>query len=258
MIKANDAIAAGRALLGTPYSELDCINFIKKIIRTAPGGDAKYTTAGTNTLWQSYSASGKYRDLTWRQEGLAGARAGMLAFKRRAEDVHHVGLVTGEGTVLHSSSAKGCVVETALDSGWALLAVHRYIATGDALGDALATDNTGRSETMSWKATVTTQSGPLNMRSMASTAAARIMQIPRGAVVDVFQEDDGWAYVYYGGETGWVSTAYLERINPDADEAESVEIADGVTAEAVAATTLLREDAEGCITLMGRWRVAQA
>lgn len=90
MIKAKDAIAAGRALLGTPYSALDCINFVKHIIRTAPGGDAKYTTVGTNTLWQSYSASGKYRDLTWRQEGLAGARAGMLAFKRHAEDVRAV------------------------------------------------------------------------------------------------------------------------------------------------------------------------
>lgn len=260
MITARDAIAAGRALLGTPYSELDCINFIKRIIRTAPGGDAKYTTAGTNTLWQSYSASGKYRDLTWRQEGLEGARAGMLSFMRSGDDVPHVGLVTEAGTVLHSSSAKGCVVETALDESWALLAVHRCIEadTGAASGNAPQTDAGKGGNAMNYKATVATQSGPLNMRNMPSTAAARIMQIPRGAAVDVFQEDDGWAYVYYGGETGWVSTAYLERINPDADEAESVEIADGVTAEAVAATTLLREDTEGCITLMGRWRVAQA
>ena len=50
MIKANDAIAAGRALLGTSYSQLDCINFIKRIIRTAPGGVPGYTTAGTNSL----------------------------------------------------------------------------------------------------------------------------------------------------------------------------------------------------------------
>ena len=38
MITARDAIAGGRALLGTLYSEMDCINFIKRIIRTAPGG----------------------------------------------------------------------------------------------------------------------------------------------------------------------------------------------------------------------------
>ena len=38
MIKAQDAISAARALIGTPYSELDCINLIKRVIRTAPGG----------------------------------------------------------------------------------------------------------------------------------------------------------------------------------------------------------------------------
>ena len=38
MIKAADAIAAARALKGTSYEVIDCINLIKKIIRTAPGG----------------------------------------------------------------------------------------------------------------------------------------------------------------------------------------------------------------------------
>ena len=102
MIKATDAIAAARALIGTPYSELDCINLIKRVIRTAPGGEPGYTTAGTNTLWRSINDAPRYRDLTWRQEGIAGATAGMLAFKRRAEDIHHIGLVTERGTVIHS------------------------------------------------------------------------------------------------------------------------------------------------------------
>ena len=38
MVKAADAIRTARALIGTPYSELDCINLIKRVIRTAPGG----------------------------------------------------------------------------------------------------------------------------------------------------------------------------------------------------------------------------
>jgi len=126
-----DAIRIARELIGTPYKALDCINLIKKVIRTAPGGVSNYTTAGTNTLWDSFHASAKYRDLTWRQEGLAGARAGMLAFKRYgADNEGHVGLVTGEGTVIHSSSENGRgVVETPLTAaqGWDLLAVHRYI-----------------------------------------------------------------------------------------------------------------------------------
>ena len=127
MIKAQDAIFSARALLGTPYAELDCINLIKRVIRSAPGGVPWYTTAGTNALWASYIASSKYRDIIGRQDGIAGARAGMLAFKRHGGDVHHVGLVTESGTVIHSSSVQGKVVETALDSSWKLLAVHRYI-----------------------------------------------------------------------------------------------------------------------------------
>ena len=131
MVKAKDAIAAARRLIGTPYSELDCINLIKKVIRTAPGGVPGYTTAGTNTLWNSAQASSKYRDLTWRTDGISGACAGMLAFKRKGNDIHHVGIVTEKETVIHSSSAgngRG-VVETPLSSreGWDLLAVHRYI-----------------------------------------------------------------------------------------------------------------------------------
>ena len=67
VIKTDDAIRVARSLIGTPYKELDCINLIKKVIRTAPGGVGNYTTAGTNSLWKSLTMSKKYRDLTWRQ-----------------------------------------------------------------------------------------------------------------------------------------------------------------------------------------------
>ena len=132
-IKTDDAIHAARSLIGTPYSVFDCINLLKKVIRTAPGGVPGYTTAGTNSLWKSYDMSPKYKDLTWRQEGIFGARAGMIAFKRSGSDVHHAGLVTRDGTVVHASSVYGETVETPLTAGdgWNLLAVHRHIETAD-------------------------------------------------------------------------------------------------------------------------------
>ena len=83
-----------------------------------------YTTAGTNDLWNSDSKSAKYRDLTWKQEGISGAKAGMLAFMGVGTgDVNHTGLVTECGTVIHSSKSRGDVVETALTekrggTGW--------------------------------------------------------------------------------------------------------------------------------------------
>ena len=46
MVKAMDAIRTARSLLGTPYSELDCISLIVRVIHTAPGGVPGYTTKG--------------------------------------------------------------------------------------------------------------------------------------------------------------------------------------------------------------------
>ena len=203
MIKTQDAIRLARSMIGTPYSRVDCIGLIKWIIRQAPGGVPGYTTAGTNSLWKSYDMSAKYRDLTWRQEGIQGARAGMLAFKRNGENVHHVGLVTGDGTVVHSSSAKGQVVETALDGGWALLGMHRYI---EAAGAAGTEDNVN----VLYQAVVSTQSGALNVRDAPD--GGRIGSLPKGTTVEVLAEPaQGWTFVRSGSLMGYVSSAYLTR-----------------------------------------------
>ena len=235
MIAADDAIRVARSLIGTPYSELDCIGLIVRVIRTAPGGVGAYRTAGTNTLWKSVEASAKYRDLTWRQEGVAGAQAGMLAFKRRGTDVHHVGLVTGDGTVIHSSSAAGKVVETKLDASWQLLAVHRYIEvqelphpsapaapSGGSLGDE--TEDTKRE---AYKMKVVASS--LNVRDEPDVKGRRIGRLNEGAIVTVQASfSDGWKYVTYGdGALGYVDGSYLaEYVEPPVPEAPKITIID--------------------------------
>ena len=224
-VRTKDAIAAARALIGTPYSELDCIGLIVRVIRTTPGGKADYRTAGTNTLWRSAEASAKYRDLTWRQEGIVGARAGMLAFKRRGTDVHHVGIVTGDGTVIHSSSAAGMVVETALDKSWQLLAIHRYIEarpSGAGLGG-----ETEDTQMEAYKMKVVASS--LNVRDEPDVKGRRIGRLNEGAVVTVQASfSDGWKYVTYGdGALGYVDGSYLaEYVEPAAAEAPKITIID--------------------------------
>ena len=217
MVKTMDAIRTARSLLGTPYSELDCIGLIVRVIRTSPGGVGAYRTAGTNTLWRSATASAKYRDLTWRQEGIAGARAGMLIFKRRSTDVHHVGLVTGDGTVLHSSSAAGKVVETPLDASWQLLAVHRYIEAQELPQSASLTapsrgsreDETEEMQMEAYKMKVVASS--LNVRNEPGIGGDRIGRLSEGAVVTVQAEmENGWKYVTYGDSgSGYVDGSYL-------------------------------------------------
>ena len=206
MISTDEAIRTARGLIGTPYDKLDCINLIKKVIRTASGGNKNYTTAGTNALWDSYDKTGKYRDLIWRQAGISGAKAGMLAFVGVGTgDVNHTGLVTEWGTVIHSSKSRGCVVETELTEkrGWNGLGMHRMIAvdgeeTADSAGGEIVT--------------VCAQGG-LRMRKKPK---GRYMQmIPDGAQLAVLEEKDGWLRVEYRGFTGWISGEYCCKAGDD-------------------------------------------
>ena len=207
MIQAEEAIRAARGLIGTAYSELDCINLIKKVIRTAPGGDKRYTTAGTNALWDSDSKSGKYRDLTWKQSGISGAKAGMLAFMGVGTgDVSHTGLVTEQGTVIHSSKSRGGVVETALTekNGWNGLGVHRMIEVAENAGAA----PTGTAYI------VCVQTG-LRMRKRPDVRGEYMQMLPDGAVIVALETRAGWIKTTYKGYTGWVSGEYCCKAGED-------------------------------------------
>lgn len=230
------------------------------MIRTAPGGVPWYTTAGTNALWASYIASSKYRDIIWRQEGIAGARAGMLAFKKHGGDVHHVGLVTERGTVIHSSSAAGRVVETALDESWHLLAQHRYIEV------AAAAAETEESMDVLYQAVVNTARDPLNVRDSPDASGRKIGELARGATVDVLAEPcDGWAYIRAGSVSGYASAAYLARVayvsaGEAAEAVQPTEMSGANASSGGAAeepyTTIRREDGT-VIRLSGRWSVLE-
>ena len=200
MIQAEAAIRAARGLIGTSYETLDCINLIKKVIRTCAGGDKRYTTAGTNELWNSFDSVPKYRHLIWRQSGISGAKPGMLAFMGVGTgDVSHTGLVTERGTVIHSSKSRGGVVETALTAkaGWNGLGVHRMIEVAENAGAA----PTGTAYI------VCAQKG-LRMRKNPDIRGEYMQMLPDGAVITVLEEQAGWFKTTYKGYTGWVSAEY--------------------------------------------------
>ena len=201
MIKTAEALRTARRLLGTSYDELDCINLIKKVIRVSAGGEKSYTTAGTNALWESDKNSAKYRDLTWKQEGISGAKAGMLAFMGVGTgDVNHVGLVTERGTVVHSSKSRGGAVETELaeKNGWNGLGKHRHIEVAE-------DTTTDVQEGMEY--IVCAQKG-LRMRKKPDVRGEYMQMLPDGAVITALEERAGWLKTTYKGYTGWVSAEY--------------------------------------------------
>ena len=207
MIQAEEAIRAARELIGTAYSELDCINLVKKVIRTAPGGDKRYTTAGTNELWNSFDSVPKYRHLIWRQSGISGAKPGMLAFMGVGTgDVNHTGLVTEQGTVIHSSKSRGGVVETALTAkaGWNGLGVHQVIEVAENAGAA----PTGTAYI------VCAQTG-LRMRKRPDVRGEYMQMLPDGAVIVALETRAGWIKTTYKGYTGWVSGEYCCKAGED-------------------------------------------
>ena len=207
MIQAEEAIRVARGLIGTSYETLDCINLIKKVIRTCAGGDKRYTTAGTNALWDSDSKRGKYRDLTWKQAGISGAKPGMLAFMGVGTgDVSHTGLVTEQGTVIHSSKSRGGVVETALTekAGWNGLGVHRMIEVAENAGAA----PTGTAYI------VCVQTG-LRMRKRPDVRGEYMQMLPDGAVIVALKTRAGWIKTTYKGYTGWVSGEYCCKAGED-------------------------------------------
>ena len=215
MIQAEEAIREARGLIGTAYNELDCINLIKKVIRTGAGGDKRYTTAGTNALWDSDSKSGKYRDLTWKQEGISGAKPGMLAFMGVGTgDVSHTGLVTERGTVIHSSKSRGGVVETALTAkaGWNGLGVHRMIAVGEVDGDQSADEEQTEDSAEGEVVTVCAQGG---LRMRKKPRGRYMKMIPDGTRLAVLEEKDGWLRTAYRGHTGWISGTYCCKAGED-------------------------------------------
>ena len=207
MIQAEEAIRAARGLIGTAYSELDCINLVKKVIRTAPGGDKRYTTAGTNELWNSFDSVPKYRHLIWRQSGISGAKPGMLAFMGVGTgDVSHTGLVTERGTVIHSSKSRGGVVETELTAkaGWNGLGVHQVIEVAENAGAA----PTGTAYI------VCAQTG-LRMRKRPDVRGEYMQMLPDGAVIVALETRAGWIKTTYKGYTGWVSGEYCCKAGED-------------------------------------------
>lgn len=213
MIQAEEAIRAARGLIGTAYSELDCINLIKKVIRTGAGGDKRYTTAGTNELWNSFDSAPKYRHLIWRKAGISGAKPGMLAFMGVGTgDVSHTGLVTERGTVIHSSKSRGGVVETALTekNGWNGLGAHRMIEAEGSGDKSAGGERAGSAE---YGRVIVCAGGGLRMRVKPN---GRYMQmIPDGTRLAVLEEKDGWLRTAYRGHTGWISGTYCCKAGED-------------------------------------------
>lgn len=260
MITAAEAIAYARSRIGTPYGskpgQLDCINLIKDIIRNCPGGQKKYTDAGTASLWASYNSSGKYKHLVMRKENTDGARAGMLIFKGqplgRDGQPHHVGIVTEIGTVVHASSTMGAVVETPIEASWTLLGVSRYIE--DSTTVPQNQEDTMEAPKTPYRAIVTGPEGAHDvfLRRGPGKDCDWFQRVPIGAEITVISEFPDWAFIQWDTYTGYMAA---EFIRPEPEEDAGEDPADNLPAGWFEDPSFVSESGS-VIKLVGRWRIA--
>lgn len=213
------AAAWAKAQIGTPYAQMDCIGLIVQAIRKADGAGGEsltYRCGGTNELWRSLNASGRYRAITRRvtlesAQALGLVRPGALVciweaghnekYQDDEGDCSHIGMVVGEEgcEVVHSSKSRGCVAASTLQNGWTHVLTHRLIDL-ELEEDAQEADDSGQTAQPGTQsagtqmpdirigATVCTQRDPLMIREQpyaGSRALGKVWPGGRMTVVGV-------------------------------------------------------------------------
>ncbi len=196
---------------------------------------------GSNTIWRQYlTAKGKIGEIElvpgmavfrWKND-----RSEPDKFKPDGEgNFHHVGVYAGDGMVIEAKGTQYGVVQSPV-AGWTHAGRVKGIDYSDTRGE----------EPMGKQAKVTTASGALNMREDKNEKAVRLMQIPKGATVDVLDTGDGvWWKIAYGGKTGYAMARYMTMVSGEADSpspdgAKSLVIPCGSAAEAEKVLALLK------------------
>lgn len=173
-------------------------------------------------------------------------REGGSAYTGDLRDYYHIGLVSRDG--LHVLNAQGTQRDFETDR----------IDTFDFCAPLTAVDYDGEEIDMDakWQGTVTTRSGPLNLREGPDVSEDIVTQILRGETVDVLWDEarSGWLWVSWRGVSGYVSAQYIQRTDEAQESAPEstggaqtgAEDADEVT------LTLSREAAEMLWHALGR------
>lgn len=243
MTKGTSVAAYGKAQIGTPYSEMDCIGLVVQSIRRGDGADGEsldYRCGGTNELWRSLNASGKYRYVTNRVELSEAKAMGLLApgalltiwapgynakYGDMEGDCSHTGIYVGDDSceVVHSSATRGCVAASTLKNGWTHVLVHRLIDTGYASQEALEEERTEGT----YQANVCTEKDPLTIRAEPSTRAAALGKAKKGSYVTVVgskrTDESGRAWLPVEAKVdnrrsivrGWAAAEYLDAVEEE-------------------------------------------
>lgn len=172
---------------------------------------------------------------------------GYAAFRVKDGDFYHIGIVSEDGEKVYES--QGTI------AGF----ITSYVDTWDVFGPFKDVDYNAQEEPMdggvqvSYRAEVTTKSGPLNIRTGPGTEYPVKAKVRKGEVVDVWMEyPSGWRFIDDDGTTGYVDGAYLTPLPPGTSVPDDLPSVD----DGGPKMTILRRKNDGVtITLEGDWTI---
>ena len=174
-----------------------------------------YMYHGSNTMFKSYSTASGTLKSGKRSDG-EELKPGTAVYKYNTSDgYHHVGLYVGNNQVIEAKGTAYGVVSSKPSDGW----TH----WGELKGVDYTNTEGGTSimATVLYTATVTTQSGSLNVRKTASKSAAILGRLNKGTTVDVIEEGSGWLHVQSGSLSGWCDASFLTKAATTEEPAET-------------------------------------
>lgn len=165
-------------------------------------------------------------------------------------DFYHIGLVSEDGAHVYEARGEKAGFVRSDASAWHSFAPLVAVSYGE------HDEDTG-GEGVIYSATVTTNSGSLNIRSGPGTDYPVIGKLPRGEEVDILQEYDldgdgapDWGFMGGDGKQGYVSLRYLTRETPEPSPLGKV---DAEPPQEATQTIEVAEEVEGEVAL--RWAV---
>jgi beta-N-acetylglucosaminidase/SH3-like domain-containing protein len=146
---------------------------------------------------------------------------------------------------------KGTAVTVYVETnGWAKVSVNGkngyvssiYLSSTNPVANVLSTSSMV-------KKYVNINSGSLNLRAGASTGAAILTTLPKGTVVTVYSEANGWAKVNANGKDGYVTSNFLSAANQNSSVNSSAAVQTTAAAGTSAPATKYVNIASGSLNM---------
>ena len=217
-IKANDLINQFQTMLDEHWSyewgaaKKGCVDCSGAFVYAYKQLNGPSITHGSNSIFHKYCGTPISKNEVGNKNIIGNAAfkvrkwstkySSNAWYNQKPGDVYHIGLVdkTGKYVLNAKSTSAGFSLDPI--SSW------QYFAPLNAV------DYSEVNETVieqPYYAIVTTEKDPLKMRKEPNTSSAVITKIPKGELVLVNQEVNGWAAVEYNGYSGYTSLTYLSK-----------------------------------------------